>query len=168
MIPISERQNTVGYLTRTVKDAAYILQAIAGRDPYDNYTSVIPNGTVPDYIQSCKISGLSGLPLGIPRNVISLDSRNTTQSVTAAFERTLKILRAAGATIVDDANFTAAEEFRNSSIPGLILRADFVVNIRSYLNSLIYNPKNITSLAQLRNFTQSFPLENYPTRNTGR
>lgn len=167
VIPISEHQDTVGPLTRTVKDAAYILQAIAGVDPYDNYTSAIPNGTVPDYIKSCKISGLSGVRLGVPRNAISLGSDNTTQPETEAFEQALKVLRAAGATIVDNTNFTAADEFLNSNVSALILGADFVVNLRNYLDSLVYNPKNITSLAQLRNFTQSFPPEDYPTRDTG-
>jgi amidase len=42
VIPISEHQDTVGPMARTVKDAAYILQAIAGPDQYDNYTSAIP------------------------------------------------------------------------------------------------------------------------------
>jgi amidase len=167
VIPISEHQDTVGSLARTVKDAAHILQAIAGVDPYDNYTSAIPNGIIPDYIKACKISALSGLRLGVPRNVISLESDNTTGPETEAFEQAFGVLRAAGATIVDDTNFTAADEFWNSNIPGVILQADFVVNLHSYLDSLVYNPNNITSLAQLRNFTQSFPLEDYPTRDTG-
>ena len=167
MIPISEHQDTVGPLTRTVKDGAHILQAIAGVDPYDNYTSAIPNGTVPDYIKSCKVSGLSGVRLGVPRNVVSLLMDNKTQLETEAFEQALGVLQAAGATIVNNTNFTAVDEFLNSSIPGLIVRADFVVNLRSYLNTLSYNPKSITSLAQLRNFTQTFPLEDYPTRDTG-
>ena len=42
VIPISEHQDTVGPMARTVKDAAYVLQAIAGLSPYDNYTSAIP------------------------------------------------------------------------------------------------------------------------------
>lgn len=168
MIPVSEHQDTVGPLTRTVKDGAYILQAIAGVDPYDNYTSTIPNGIVPNYIESCQISGLSGVRLGVPRNAMSLQMDNETQLETEAFEQALEVLLLAGATIVDAANFTAADEFLNSSIPGLIPRADFVVNLRSYLNHLLYNPKSITSLDQLRNFTQTFPPEDYPTRDTGR
>ena len=153
-------------MARTVKDAAHILQAIAGVDPRDNYTSAIPNGSVPDYIAACKPSALSGSRLGIPRNVISLFSDNTTGPITDAFERALGTLRAAGATIVEDTNFTAAAEFENSTIPSEILSADFVVNLHSYLESLTYNPRNITSLAELREFTQSFPLEDYPTRDT--
>jgi len=39
VIPISEHQDTVGPMARSVKDAAYILSAIAGKDANDNYTS---------------------------------------------------------------------------------------------------------------------------------
>ncbi|KAJ4350302.1 uncharacterized protein N0V89_008923 [Didymosphaeria variabile] len=162
------KPNSVGPMTKTVKDAAHILQAIAGVDPYDNYTSAIPgNGSIPDYIAACNISALSGARIGVPRNVLSLYSDNTTGPLTDAFERALLILQEAGAIIVDNSNFTAAEEFKNSTLPTEILNADFVVNLEGYLDLLIENPSNITSLESLRNFTQSFPLEDYPTRDTG-
>jgi amidase len=167
VIPVSEHQDTVGPLARTVKDAAHILQTIAGVDPRDNYTSAIPNGAIPDYLTACNLSALSGARLGIPRNVISLLSDNTTGPVIEAFEQSLVIMRSAGAIIVEDTNFTAAVEFLNSKLPTIILNADFVVNIQNYLGSLLYNPRNISSLADLRQFTQSFPLEDYPTRDTG-
>ncbi|RDW65275.1 hypothetical protein BP5796_09967 [Coleophoma crateriformis] len=167
VIPVSEHQDTVGPLARTVKDAAYILQAIAGVDPLDNCTSAIPDGVIPNYITACKLSALSGSRLGIPRDVISLLLDNTTGSIIEAFEYALDSLRAAGATIVDDANFTEAAEFENSTLSTEIIYADFVVNLQSHLESLTYNPKNITSLTDLRKFTQSCPLENYPMRDTG-
>ena len=168
VIPISEHQDTVGPMTRTVKDAARILHAIAGVDPYDNYTSAIPkNGSIPDYVAACNLSALSGARLGVPRNVISLFSDNTTGPITDAFEEALGIFEAAGAIIVDNTNFTAAKEFKNSTLPTEILNADFVVNLQSYLELLTDNPNNITSLAVLRNFTQAFPLEDYPIRDTG-
>jgi len=166
VIPVSEHQDSIGPIVRTVKDAAYILQAIAGVDPLDNYTSAIPGGTIPNYVAACNLASLSGSRIGIPRNVISLFSDNTTGPIIEAFEQSLEVLRAAGATIVEDTNFTAADEFLNSRLPGTILGADFVVNLKSYLGSLTYNPNNITSLADLQKFTQSFPPEDYPTRDT--
>ncbi|OTA55107.1 amidase [Hypoxylon sp. EC38] len=166
VIPISEHQDTVGPMTRTVKDAAYILQAIAGADPLDNYTSAIPNAQLPDYVAACKISALSGVRLGVPRNVIELHSSNTTGPVVEAFEQALNTLRDAGAIVVDT-GFPAASEFRNSDVPGRVLDADFVVNLKSYFDTLTYNPNSITSLEALRAFTQSSPLEGYPLRDTG-
>lgn len=87
--------------------------------------------------------------------------------VLEAFEQALVVLRDAGAIIVEDTNFTAAEEFRDSKLPSMILGADFVVNLQTYLDSLTYNPTNITSLAALRQFTQSVPIEDYSERDTG-
>jgi len=123
---------------------------------------------MPDYVAACKLSALSGVRIGIPRNVISLLSSDLSRPVTDAFEQALGVLRAAGATIIENANFTAAAEFRNSRLGTVILEADFVINLQSYLESLSNNPTNITSLADLRQFTKSFALEGYPLRDTGR
>lgn len=123
---------------------------------------------MPDYIAACKYSALSGSRIGVPRNVILLNSagESTIGPGIEAFEQALDILRAACATVVDNTNFTAAVEFFDSTLPQVIQNADLIVNLQSYLESLIYNPRNITSLAQLRDFTQSFPLEDYPARDT--
>ncbi|KAF2084470.1 amidase [Saccharata proteae CBS 121410] len=168
VIPISEHQDTVGPMARTVKDAAYILQAIAGLDPYDNYTSAIPNnGTLPDYVAACNFSSLHGARIGIPANVI--EAYNTDGSYATevtAFNAAIPILKAAGATIVPQANFTAFTDYAASNNESLVLNADFLVNLASYLGLLTYNPNNITNLAQLRAFTQSFPKEDYPDRDT--
>ncbi|KAF8861026.1 amidase [Acephala macrosclerotiorum] len=169
VIPISEHEDTVGPIARTVKDAAHILQAISGVDSHDNYTFAIPDDIIPDYIAACRYSALSGSRIGVPRNVISLnsDADNTIGPEIDAFERALDVLRAAGAIVVEHTNFTAAIQYFNSNLPQIIQNADLVINLQTYLESLIYNPRNITSLVQLRDFTRSFPLEGYPTRDTG-
>ncbi|WQF90110.1 Putative amidase signature domain-containing protein [Colletotrichum destructivum] len=168
VIPISEHQDTIGPMARTVKDAAYILHAIAGADPSDNYTSAIPNnGEIPDYPAACDMYALRGARIGIPRNAIELFSDNTTGTETEAFEKALDVFRAAGAVIVDNANFTAAEQLVTSNSETVVLNADFISNLASYLAELSFNPNNLTSLADVRRFTQSFKLEDYPDRNTG-
>lgn len=156
----------MGPLAKTVKDAARILQAIAGPDSYDNYTSAIPPGPIPDYVAACNASALSGVRLGVPTNVLELYGDNTTVAIHEAFYKQLEVLTAAGATIIHNANFTAAAEFQNSSIPLEVLNADFVVNLKTYLDLLTYNPQNITDLAVLRNFTHTVPAEEWPLRDT--
>lgn len=71
VIPCTEHQDTVGPMARTVRDAAAVLQAIAGYDPKDNYTSVIPH--IPGYVSACKANALHGARIGIPWNVITAD-----------------------------------------------------------------------------------------------
>lgn len=168
IVPLSEHQDTVGPIAKTVKDAAIILQSIAGIDPYDNYTFAIPNnGVLPDYLSACRISALSGARIGIPRNAIALRADSTFGPRLAAFEKAITVLKAAGAIIIENTNFTAAEEFLNSTAEMQVLNADFPVNLAGYLAELTYNPNNVTNLAAVRDFTQRFPKEEFSERDTG-
>jgi amidase len=56
--------DTIGPMTKTVQDAAYVLQTIASVDPSDNYTSAIPSDADLDFVGACKLSALSGARLG--------------------------------------------------------------------------------------------------------
>lgn len=55
--------DTVGPFTKTVEDAALVLQAIAGQDPRDSTTPAVE---VPDYSKSLKQS-IQGLKIGVPK-----------------------------------------------------------------------------------------------------
>jgi len=159
--------DTIGPLTKTVKDSAYVLQSIVGTDVYDNYTSAIPENVDKDFVGACNLTALKGARLGVPRNIINLMSDNTTDSMIAAFNNTLSILRSSGATVIDT-DFPAAQDFLNDTLLALqIMSADFVVNIESYLKQLTHNPHNISTLLELRAWTQKSPLEGYPGKPTG-
>lgn len=163
VIPISEHQDTIGPMARTVKDAAYVLQAIAGRDSYDNYTLSIPNdGAIPDYVAACNYNALRGVRVGIPYNVLELSKPD--DPVMEAFTQAVEQIRKAGATIVP-ANFTAYADYLEDNT-GLVANADFLSNLATFFQSLTYNPYNLQNLSDLRNFTQQFPGEEYPSRDT--
>jgi len=152
-----------------VKDAAILLQAIAGVDPHDNYTKAIPGGgIIPDYIAACNLSALSGARIGIPRNAMALRATqiSTYQPQVQIFENAISIMRKAGAIIVDDTTFTSAAELLNSTVESKVSNADFIVGLSKYLKQLAWNPTNVTSLEDVRNFTQGFILEDYPDRDT--
>lgn len=168
VIPISEHQDTVGPMARTVKDAAYVLQAIAGKDPFDNYTLAQPFDTPPDYVAACNFSSLRGKRIGVPRNLID-PSEDPDNTVIDAFNAAVKLIARAGATVVDNTNITeyALETYTNGSAEGIVLDADFVSDLPGkYLSMLSYNPQNVQNLEDVRNFTQNFPLEDYPDRDT--
>jgi amidase len=165
VIPISEHQDTIGPMARSVKDAAYLLQAIAGPDKYDNYTSAIP-GPIPDYVSACDYNALAGARIGVARNVLEIWGKYTDPPVLAAFEEAVKQIEAAGATIVD-ANFTAFEEWQSDGNETLVLNADFLVDLANYFSELTVNPLDIENLAEERHFTRHFPAEKYPKRDTG-
>ena len=166
VIPLSEHQDTVGPMARTIKDAAYLLAAIAGKDPNDNYTSAIPFDTVPDYVGACDPAALQGKRIGIPRNV--LPETEDRFPIIEAFNSAVSILQDAGAVIIDNTNFTGYEELVTSGAPSIVLAADFITDLpEKYLSQLAVNPTGVKSLADVRNFTQHTQVEEYPDRNTG-
>ncbi|HEX9701326.1 MAG TPA: amidase, partial [Rhodospirillales bacterium] len=61
-MPLSYSLDTVGPLTRTVRDNALMLGVVAGFDPRDPATSRLP---VPDYLSAIE-KGVGGLRLGVP------------------------------------------------------------------------------------------------------
>lgn len=152
-------------MARTVKDAALVLSAIAGKDTHDNYTLASPFEEVPDYVKSCKKNGLKGKRIGIPSNVLALRYSASQAPYFAAYDAAVKVLEDAGATIVYNANFTAYEAYLKNST-GSVLEADFISNLATYLSELETNPQNVHTLAEVRNFTQHYPAEAYPSRNT--
>ncbi|CAO2647575.1 Nn.00g084970.m01.CDS01 [Neocucurbitaria sp. VM-36] len=171
VIPISEHQDSPGPMARTVKDVAYILQAIVGPDQYDNYTSAIPwasnasNVSVPDYVAACTLDALKGKRIGVPRNAIGTRTR-ASAPIYDAFEAALDVLREAGAIVVENTNYTAYAQYLNSTAEGTILEVDFKPNLAAYLSELTYNPQGVETLEDVTNFTKTFPLEEYPSRDT--
>ena len=164
VIPVSERQDSIGPMARTVKDAAMVLQATVNQDPKDNYTLASPFAAgFPNYVAACKPSGLEGKRIGIPRNVLS----GGTEPIASAFESAIDEMSAAGAIIVEDANFTAYEESLTSQTFNFVTAADFISNLARYLSGLEKNPNNVHSLSDIRDFTRKSPLEEYPSRDTG-
>ena len=98
VLPLAWSMDHVGPMTRTARDCALILHAIAGYDPADPTTSVLP---VPDY--TAALTGdMKGLRVGLLRahftDVAAPDVR-------AAVEAAAKQLERAGA-IVDEVNLT--------------------------------------------------------------
>jgi aspartyl-tRNA(Asn)/glutamyl-tRNA(Gln) amidotransferase subunit A len=77
----------IGPLARTVRDAAAVLQVIAGRDPLDATSAEAP---VPDYTQSMD-GNVQSLKLGLPREYLK-DLTSETGGLIAAAVETLRTL----------------------------------------------------------------------------
>ncbi|KAK3075796.1 hypothetical protein LTR53_000621 [Teratosphaeriaceae sp. CCFEE 6253] len=170
VVPITVVQDSVGPVTRTVKDAAYLLSAMAGPkgDLGDNYTNAIPFDTIPDYAAYCTLDGLSGAKLGIPRNIFTALINRTEADVQqiAAFEAILPLLSSLGANITDNADYPDIEAYNTEAQFTLALDIGFKHDFPAYMSQLKFNPTGITDLADLLNWTQHFRAEQYPLRST--
>ena len=96
IFPLSFTLDHAGPLTRSVADAAITLQAIAGHDPRDPASADVP---VHDYMAGLE-AGVAGLRLGVPRAWFA-HAQATTPDTLAAFDRTVEMLRSAGAVVED-------------------------------------------------------------------
>jgi aspartyl-tRNA(Asn)/glutamyl-tRNA(Gln) amidotransferase subunit A len=93
-MPLSFSMDTVGPLTRTVQDAALILQAIAGADPRD---PTCENRPVPDWMAELE-RPIAGLRIGRPRQYFYDDCD---REVEAAMAASLDTFRKLGAVVLD-------------------------------------------------------------------
>lgn len=84
LIAFASSLDHVGPLTKTVKDAATVLQVIAGRDPMDSTSAGVP---VPDYVAELD-QPIRGMKIGVPKEYFGdgLDDE-VRQSIEAAIAK---------------------------------------------------------------------------------
>lgn len=94
IVAFASSLDQAGPMTRTVRDAAISLRAMAGHDPKDS-TSAIQ--TVPDF-EAVVGQGVKGLRVGLPKEY-SIEGLNP--EIGHAWQKGVEILKAAGAQIVN-------------------------------------------------------------------
>ena len=104
MMPANPTQDTMGPITRTVTDAAIVMDAIAGYDSEDPITAYSV-GYVPEtYTASLNVDQLRGARIGVlrtPMDTRTDRSSNDYQKVQAVFDRAVRELAALGAEVLD-------------------------------------------------------------------
>lgn len=94
IVAFASSLDQAGPMTRTVRDAAISLQAMAGHDPKDSTSAV---EKLPDF-EAVIGQGVRGLKVGIPKEY-RIDGMGA--EIQAAWDKGIAILKAAGAEIVD-------------------------------------------------------------------
>ncbi len=93
VIPISVSQDTPGPMARTVREAAMVMNVIAGSDPADESTREADRRRV-DYVAGLNPNALRGRRIGVMRFAAGFGTN-------AQFEEALTTLRAQGAELVE-------------------------------------------------------------------
>ena len=130
IIPIAHSQDTAGPMTRTVRDAAILLGAMAGEDPDDSATAGSAAHSATDYTKYLDINGLRGARIGVVRVKYSGFNEATDRLVTDAID----VMKKNGAVIVDPADIPTAGKFDDSEFE--VLLYEFKADLNKYLASL--------------------------------
>jgi amidase len=144
IVPISVTQDTAGPMTRSVKDAALMLTAMAGTDPKDPATEMADLKKV-DYVAGLDAS-LKGKRIGVLRS-----TQTEHPEIVKAFNEALSVLKKQGAVLVDIDNFETPEGFWDKSLQLLLI--EFKHELNKYLAS---TPDTVSTrtLEDLINFNQ--------------
>ena len=112
--PLVSFEDTCGPVTRSVRDAACLLDVLAGYDPGDPYTAAATRGRpVAGYAAALHEDRLNGARIGVLRDFFGTD--HDAQEVNTVIEQALCDMAAAGAEIVDPVAVPEAAELLNAA-----------------------------------------------------
>ncbi|MDI1318125.1 amidase [Flavobacterium sp.] len=137
IIPISHTQDTAGPLTRTVTDAAILLEILAGIDESDAITKESA-GKVTKYTKYLDINGLKGKRIGVEKK------KYTNQFLNHLQEKAVNVLKQQGAVIVeieylDRVNALGADEL-------VVLKYEFKYGVNKYLSNTNAKVKTVAEV----------------------
>ncbi|OHB27675.1 MAG: amidase [Phenylobacterium sp. RIFCSPHIGHO2_01_FULL_69_31] len=152
IVPISPEQDTAGPMTRTVADAAAMLNVIAGTDPTDPATREA-DARKSNYLAGLKRDALKGARIGV-----WFPWKGRSSQTDAVFETALQALRDQGAVLVDVKAPDEATLARIGELEGDLLRWEFKAALDAYLATTPAAVKSRT-LADLIAFNRAEPRE---------
>jgi Asp-tRNA(Asn)/Glu-tRNA(Gln) amidotransferase A subunit family amidase len=131
MFPARPSTDTVGPIARTVKDAALILDVIAGYDPDDPVTAYAV-GHIPDsYTSALTRDGLNGARIGVIRQ--AMDAKTDTASedyrkVKSVIDKAIDELKALGAEVVEPVTIPDVIDRLNKAYDGNLFETEPAIN----------------------------------------
>jgi amidase len=125
IVPLSHSQDTAGPMTKTVRDAAIMLTAIAGTDPEDAATAQADTWRG-NYADGLSTDAIKGMRIGIMR---------ATDVDAALFDAAIAKLKEGGAeVVVIDSGFIDREKMGNAEFK--VLLAELKADLAAYLQAL--------------------------------
>ena len=94
LIAFASSLDQIGPITRSVREAAQVLEVISGHDPRDSTSA---QQAVPEFTQSLT-RDVRGLRIGVPRHLLS---EAVDADVSAGFDAALEVARSLGAAVTD-------------------------------------------------------------------
>jgi amidase len=154
IVPVGLTQDTAGPMTRTVMDAAMLLDVMAGTDAEDSYTAEADAHKI-EYAKALRADALKGVRLGVMHGMHSDDPK-----IKPVFDAALAVLKAQGAELVD---IDASKLPDITPLMRKVLLYDFKEDVNAYLAS---TPPEVATrtLADLITFNQAEEHEKLHTQ----
>lgn len=140
IVPISSSQDTAGPMTRSVRDAAMMLTAMATGEGRQDFAAALDDRY------------LDGRRVGVMRFAIGSNA-----DVAALFDDALAALEAQGAILVDVESFARPEGYRDAS--RLLTQAEFKHTLNAYLATTDPAEVSVRTLEDLIAFNRNAPEE---------
>ncbi len=138
IIPIAHSQDTAGPMGRSVRDAAILLTAMAGRDPDDAATASVEGHH--DYSSNLTADALNGKRIGVIRSWYGAGSDQRVADIYAA---SIEKMRDAGAIIIDDINIELGDMY---DAEYEVLLYEFRADLNAYLQRSDAPARNLADL----------------------
>lgn len=152
IIPISHSQDTAGPMTRTVREAALVLSAIAGPDEKDAATTLRPPGISTDYAASLERGALEGKRIGVEKSFL-----NVHEEVDKLLRNAIRQMEANGATVVEVNHKEGLRDIKDNEFK--LLQYEFKDGLNRYLNDA---NAPVASLRELIAYNRAHAAEMMP------
>lgn len=146
IIPISYSMDIAGPMTRTVRDAAIVLGAMAGPDPEDEMSMLSEGKIHPDYTQFLNDDGLQGKRVGF---FTAASGRNF--KVDSLMQEAVEFIKSRGAEVVEIETITAPS---TSAHAFQVMLFEYKDGLNRYFKSLGPEAK-VKNLDELVSFNRS-------------
>lgn len=146
IVPTSHSQDTAGPMTRSVRDAAVLLNVLASTDPQDPSTTQADSHKI-DYLAALKPGALRGARIGV-----MCYAANFQPETELVFNRALEVLRAAGAILVEIEHFPGGDSLDH--LENIVVRYEMKTDLASYLASVPVAHSPSRNLADLIAFNR--------------
>jgi amidase len=148
MFPARPTTDTLGPITRTVRDAAIVLDAIAGYDPKDPVTAYAVGHVPPSFSSFLSPDGLRGARIGIIRQPMDAMTKPASEDygkVRVVIDKAINDLRRLGADVVDPVTIPNVIERVNKPYDGNVFETDAAITmyLADHLNAPVKTLREI-------------------------
>ncbi len=148
MMPFRPSYDTVGPIARTARDAALVMDVIAGYDPRDPITAYAVGHIPRSFAATFTGNGLKGVRVGVIRHPLGAGTDPTSEdykNVRAVVEQALRELETLGAQIVGDVVIPEAVDRVTKAYDGDVFEPEAAINayLAQHVNAPIKTLRDI-------------------------